>query len=161
MEEEQFGRAENGTKRQTLPRIAAILGLGVVAISLLCACLGGVQAEGIKIGTFEFFRFGSGSTWNTLIKTIGEKVENALYFSTFIQYTLGLLASAAMSVTLLVMLILSIVAFVRGWNTGELGKACKSAYGAYAAFLGGQVAIQKAKNREVRRCIPRGDWCMV
>lgn len=141
MEEVLVGRAENGTNGQMLLRIAASLGLGVVVISVLCACLGGVRAEGIKIGTFEFLYFGSGSTWNTLIKAIGEKAENAPYFSTFIQYSLGLLAVVAMLVTLLVMLILSVVAFVRGWKTGELGKACKNAYGAYAAFLGGQAAI--------------------
>lgn len=145
MEEEQLVRpCGKRTNEQMLLRIAACLGLGVVVISVLCACLGGVRAEGVKIGTFEFLNFGSGSTWNAMITMIREKAEDRPdwpFLSTFIQYSLGSLAVAAMLVTLFVMLILSVVAFVRGWKTGEFGKVCKSAYGAYAAFLGGQVAI--------------------
>lgn len=139
--EEQRGSAEQAAKGRLFPLIAAILGLGVVLISVICACLGGVKAEGVKIGTFEFFNFGSQSTWHMLITMLKEKVGSAVYYSTFIQYVLGLLIVVAMLVTLLVMVILAAVRFFRGWKTGDFGKACKSAYGAYAAFLGGQVAI--------------------
>ncbi len=120
--------------------IAGILGLAVIAISIVCGCLGGLTAgQGEGFGVFEFFNFSAGSTWDALIKLMGTKTGPDL--GTLLRYILAIICVAGMLIALLVMLIRGIVMFVRGMKSKDFGKACGSAFGAYAAFLFAQVAI--------------------
>ncbi len=142
MQNEQTALYEGGAERKNggkLSLIAGIVALAVIALSILFTCLGGLTSPMADLGIFEFFNFGEGSVWDSLIALMGTEAGPNL--GTLLQYILATVTVAATLIVLLVMLIRGIVMFVRGTKTGDFGKACGSAYGAYAAFLGGQVAI--------------------
>ena len=130
----------NGQKSGKFSLIAGILGLVVIAISIVCGCLGGLTAgHGEGFGVFEFFNFSAGSSWDTLIKLMGTTTGPDL--GTLLRYVLATVSVVGMLIALLVVLIRGIVTFVRGTKSKDFSKACGSAYGAYAAFLFTQVAI--------------------
>lgn len=153
MENDQAVLPEDGATQKSagkLPLIGVLIGFAVIAVSIICTCLGGLVAtketfgEDMEtafgdMGIFEFFNFGKGSTWDTLITLMKFPLE--LQLGTLLQYMLGAFTVAFTLICLFAMLIRSIVMLSRGMKTGDFGKAYGSAYGAYAAFLGGQLAI--------------------
>lgn len=145
MENNTVAEPESGAtqKKGMLPLIGAILALAVIAISILCGCLGGLVPSqkllGGNMGVFEFFNFGKGSVWDSLIARM--KTTTGPDMGTLVQYVLGTISVAVMLILLLAMLIRGIIMFVRGLKSGDFRKTYGSAYGAYAAFLGTQVAI--------------------
>lgn len=141
MENNQAALPEDGATQKSegkLSLIRGIVGLIVVAVSILCTCLGGLSGKDLDPVKFlGCLKFGAGSDWE-ILKLMKDLTGNSFLL---MKNVWGLIILAVVLIFQLVMFILAIVRFARATKTGQYQKVFGNACGAYLAFLGGQVAL--------------------